>query len=159
MSHNISGIITSFKYEGDLPNIVLAGNYHLIPFGGRDGIVSSEKPISPYEELTPEIRDIMKELSFIGKCAYIETSYFGGMGAQISETWESGKKIDGPLISYDGIENKTAYENVTIVTYSINQALKNLGIVCQEGKDEFDTIGLGQYRSNKKIIEEYNREQ
>ena len=49
------------------------------------------------------------------------------------------------------------YEDVTIVDCSINQALKNIGIYCQEGKDEFDTVGLGKFRSNRKIIEEYER--
>ena len=67
------------------------------------------------------------------------------------------KKIDGPLVSYDGVENKMEYEDVTIVDCSINQALKNIGIYCQEGKDEFDTVGLGKFRSNRKIIEEYGR--
>jgi len=157
MAHNINGIITSFKYEGNLPNIVLVGNYHLIPIESSNGTTSSDKPITPYEELTSEIRETIKDLSFFGRCAYIETAYFGGIGVQISETWENGKKIDGPLISYDGIENKMEYEDVTIVDCSINQALKNIGIYCQEGKDEFDTVGLGKFRSNRKIIEEYDR--
>lgn len=159
MAHNINGIITGFKYEGHLPNIVLIGNYHLIPFKSSNGTASSDKPITPYGELTPEIREIIKDLSFYGRCAYIETAYFGGIGVQISETWENGKKIDGPLISYDGIKNKREYEDVTIVDYPINQALKNIGVYCQEGKDEFDTVGLGKYRSNRKIFEEYDRKQ
>lgn len=161
MAHNISGIITSFKYEGNLPNIILVGNYHLIPIKISYGTTSSEKPITPYEELTPEIRETIKDLSFYGKCAYIETAYFGGigMGVQRAETWENGKKIDGPLISYDGIENKMEYEYVTIVDCSINQTLKNIGVHCQEGEDEFDTVGLGRYRSNEKIFEEYDRKQ
>ena len=93
MAHNIKAIITSFKYEGNLPNIVLVGNYHLIPFDSSYGTTSSEKPITPYEELTPEIREVIKDLSFYGKCAYIETAYFGGIGVQISATWENGKKV------------------------------------------------------------------
>ena len=137
----------------------LVNNYHLIPIKISNGTTSSEKPIIPYEALTPEIKEIIKGLSFNGRCAYIETAYFGGIGVQISETWENGKKIDGPLISYDGIENKMKYEYVTIVDGSINQALKNIGIHCQEGKDEFDTVGLGRYRSNKKIFEAYDKEQ
>ena len=159
MSHNISGIITSFKYEGNLPHVVLVGNYHFIPFDSSNRTTASDQPITPYEELTSEIRETLKDLSFFGRCAYIETSYFGGIGVQRSETWDNGKKIDGPFISYDGIENKMEYENVTIKDYSINQALKNIGIHCQEGKDEFDTVGLGKYRSNRKIFEEYDRRQ
>jgi hypothetical protein len=156
MAHNINGIVTSFKYEGDLPNIGLLDNYHLIPLDSDNGMSSSEKPITPYEDLTPEIREVIKVLSFKGKCAYIETAYFGGIGAQVSETWENGKKIDGPLISYDGINNKMEYESVTIVEGSINQTLKNMGVQCQEGKDEFDTLGLGKFRSNRRIFEACN---
>ena len=51
------------------------------------------------------------------------------------------------------------YEFVTIVDCSINQTLKNIGILCQEGKDEFDTVGLGKYRSNRNFFDEYNRKQ
>lgn len=156
MAHNISGIITSFKYEGHLPNVALVGDYHLIPIDGSHGDTSSGIPIPPYEELTSEIRETIKDLSIHGKCAYIETAYFGGLGVQRSETWENQEKTDGPFISYDGIENKMEYDGVTIVDGSINQALKNIGFHRQEGKDEFDTIGLGRYRSNSKILEAYN---
>jgi len=159
MAHNINGIITSFTYEGNLPNIVLLSNYHLLPFNSNDGMTSSENTISPYEDLTPSIREIIQGLSYNGKCAYIETAYFGGIGTQLSETWENGKIIEGPLISYDGIANKKDFENVKIVDGSINQALKNLGILSQERKDEFDTVGLGKYRSNRKIFEEYEKNQ
>ena len=92
MAHNINGIITSFKYEGNRPNIVLVGDYHLIIFESGDGTTYSDKPIIPYEDLTSEIRATIKELSFFGRCAYIETAYFGGIGVQISETWENEKK-------------------------------------------------------------------
>jgi len=158
MAHNINGIITSFKYEGKLPNIILVGNYHLIPFKNRYGTNYSDKPIAPYEELTTEIRKKIKDLSFYGKCAYIETEYFGGTGVQISETWENGKKIEGPLISFDGVENTMKDENVTAVDNSINQTLKNIGIYRHEGKDEFDSVRLGEYRSNGKIFEEYENQ-
>ena len=48
-------------------------------------------------------------------------------------------------------------ENVTVVDISINQTLKNIGIYRHEGKDEFDSVRLGEYRSNTKIFEEYKK--
>lgn len=155
MAHSIKCIVTSFKYQGNLPNIILVGTYHLIPIENRDETNCSDKRIVPYEELTSEVREEISDLSLNGKCAYIETEYFGGIGVQISETWENGRKIDGPLISFDGVENKMKYENVTVVKNSINQTLKNIGVHQHEGKDEFDSIRLGEYRSNRKIFEEY----
>ena len=155
MAHNISGIVTSFKYDGDLPHIALVGDYYLISVAS----CSSDKPIKPYEELTEDIRRTIKDLSSYGGCAYIETAYFGGMGAQIAEIWENGQMVSGPLISYDGIDTKIKYQQVTIVDAAINQALRNIGVTCEAGHDEFDTMGIGRYRSNRRILEEYERQQ
>ncbi len=158
MAHNISAIITSFKYDGNLPNIVLMDKYHLIPFESDDVTKPSDQSNLPKDDITYDVREMIRDLSALGKCAYIETSYFGGLGVQISETWDKGIRIDGPLISYDGVENKMNYKDVTVVDYPINRALKNLGILKEEDKDEFDTIGLGKYRSNGKIMEEYHQD-
>jgi len=157
MGHIINGIITSFKYEGDLPNVILVGNYHLIPFENEYGKNYIEQTLKPYEELTKETRKILKELSFKGKCAYIETEYFGGSGVQISEAWENGQRIIGPLISFDGSQNYKMPEGATIVEDSINETLRTIGIFKHEGKDEFDSVRLGDYRSNDDIIEEYTK--
>lgn len=159
MAHSINGIITGFKYEGNLPNIVLVDHYHFIPFKSNSRTTPSDEPFAPYGELTPKVRQTIKDLSIHGKCAYVETEYFGGIGVQIAETWENGLRIEGPLISYDGVNNKTEYEDVTIVDYPINQALKHIGVAAQEGKDEFDTLGLGRYRSNRKIFAEWDQKQ
>lgn len=92
MAHNIHAIITSFKYEGGLPNVILVSNYHLIIDRKKYGVNYSEKAFDPYNELTAKTRKELKELSFKGKCVYIETDYFGGQGGQISEVWHNGKK-------------------------------------------------------------------
>lgn len=154
MAHTINGIITSFKYDGELPNVILVGNYHLIPFKNKYGPNYSDSVLKPYEELTKEIRKTLKELSFKGKCAYIETDYFGGLGVQISEAWYNGERIIGPLISFDGIKKPKIPSGAILVEDSINETLKTIGIYKHEGKDEFDSIRLGWYRSNDEIIEE-----
>ncbi|MEQ8706308.1 MAG: hypothetical protein RIC19_20415 [Phaeodactylibacter sp.] len=154
MAHNIYGVITSFTYEGDLPNVVLAEGYHLIPLESTEEAGSSEKPVAPYGALLKGTTAVIRELSFLGKCAYIETAYFGGIGTQIAETWLEGKRIEGPLISYDGVEPKIKFGHVAVVDGAINQALRHLGVQSSEEADEFDVVGLGRYRSNRKIFAE-----
>ena len=159
MAHNIHGIITSFKYEGELPNIILVGNFHFIPFQNTYGQNYSEITLDPYDELTKDTRKILKNLSFNGKCAYVETAYHGGQGSQISEVWHNGEKIIGPLISFDGIENPKIPPEAKKVEDSINETLKSIGVYRHEGKDEFDSVRLGWYRSNSEIIEEFKLNQ
>ena len=138
MGHFVSGIVTSFKYIGDLPHVYLVGNYALIPLSSV-----SEKfkgyAIEPFEELTPNIKKLARDLSFYGKCAFIETSYHGGLGSQASIVWENGDCVFEPTQADD----------------AINRALNFMGIWCHDGKDEFDTARLGWYRSNKEIEQEY----
>lgn len=144
MSHDISGIITSFKYDGDLPHVYLVGNYAFIPLDSHtEGFKGYPiKPFKPYEnELTQEIKNLAKELSYSGRCGFIETSYHGGVGSQLAVVWEMGRCIYGPIDS----------------DTSINDALKLMGIWCHEGKDEFDTARLGWFRSNKEVLEEIRR--
>jgi hypothetical protein len=157
MAHNIHGIITSFKYEGELPNTILVGNYHFIPFQNKYGPNYSDQTLEPYKELTKEARKTLKELSFIGKCAYIETNYFGGPGTQMSEVWENGERILGPLVSFDGIANPKVPEGTALIENSVNEALKTIGIYKNEEMDEFDSARLGWYRSNSEIMEEYEQ--
>lgn len=68
----------------------------------------------------------------------ISTDYFGGTGEQ------TARKISYPTIIYEKFD-------------SIDDALKNYGVIKDSDKDEFDTINLGHYRSNKDfydIVEE-----
>ena len=156
MAHSIHGIITSFKYDGALPNIILVGNYHLIPLSNNFSSSYSELTLEPYRKLTKETRKVLKELSFKGKCAYIETDYFGGPGIQLAEAWHHGERTIGPLISFDGMPNPKVPKGATMVEDAINETLRSIGVYRHEGKDEFDSVRLGWYRSNDKIIEEFN---
>ncbi|HKK76465.1 MAG TPA: hypothetical protein VJ953_15400 [Saprospiraceae bacterium] len=149
MAHQIQGIITSFPYTGPLPHLQLLGPYHLIPL---DDHTPREEIITPYESLSPKIRETLKTLSRQGKCAYIETNYFGGLGTQVSEIWENGERIAGPLLSYDGIENKMQNPAVSVVAEAINQALRDMGVQRAAEKDEFDMLGLGRFRSNHSVL-------
>lgn len=69
---------------------------------------------------------------------HIETDYFGGFGDQSAKLFR-GKKI---LIDLD--------TRIDPVCSPINEALKMMGgVERKSGMDEFDTIGLGRYRTNE----------
>lgn|SRR5574343_347085 len=82
-----------------------------------------------------------KEWSKDKMIAEITTDYFGGMGYQTAKIVECGKVI------YD------ESDEFSFKTKPINEALGIMGIVPDQGKDNFDTIGLGRYRSNEDFNE------
>lgn len=68
---------------------------------------------------------------FFPKYIEIHTDYFGGIGEQNCTCYTRGefpKKLE-----------------------TINEGLKFLGVEKESGMDEFDTVGLGNYRSNEDI--------
>ena len=69
--------------------------------------------------------------------AKIETDYFGGSGEQSAKLYVDGVK---------------KYDESDVFDYSktpINDVLKMMGVVKKTGMDEFDTIGLGKFRTNQ----------
>lgn len=73
----------------------------------------------------PNIREYGKDKTI----AKITTDYFGGFGEQTAKLFVNNKRVlDGD---------------------SINEALRQMGVIRKDGMDEFDTIGLGGYRSNQ----------
>ena len=66
--------------------------------------------------------------------AKIKTDYFGGFGNQSAELF-----IDGKL-EYSADDEYTPCK-------PINEVLRLMGVLRKDGMDEFDTIGLGNYRS------------
>lgn len=75
----------------------------------------------------PNIREYGKDKTI----AKITTDYFGGFGEQTAKLFINNKRV------YDGYESSP-----------INDVLKKMGVTRKAGMDEFDTIGLGKYRSN-----------
>lgn len=70
--------------------------------------------------------------------ASISTDYFGGMGHQSAKLFVDGK------IEYEADDEYDSNYN----TRPINTVLKKMGIARMDGMDEFDMIGLGNYRTN-----------
>jgi hypothetical protein len=68
--------------------------------------------------------------------AKVETDYFGGAGSQSAKVFINGEKVLDQNSEFDWSLRP------------INSALKMLGVVKKDGLDEFDTIGLGEKRTN-----------
>lgn len=69
--------------------------------------------------------------------AKISTDYFGGSGHQEAKLFVDNKKEYDKSSEYDFNINP------------INDVLKMLGVSKKDGLDEFDTIGLSNFRSNE----------
>ena len=67
--------------------------------------------------------------------AVIMTEYFGGVGEQWAVVFEGRSRI-GEL-------------------RTINSALAELGLACQDTRDQFDTLGLGDFRHNPRYLDRY----
>ena len=74
-----------------------------------------------------------------GTLAYIETNYFGGTGSQAAAVF-----VDGKLVLKAAIP---VTRNPPNRDDPINTALRALGVMAAEGQDEFDTLGLRQFRN------------
>jgi hypothetical protein len=81
----------------------------------------------------PNIRDFGKDKTV----ALLSTDYFGGAGHQEAKLFVNNKK------EYDE-SSETNY-----MVSPINDVLKMMGISKKDGQDEFDTIGLSRFRSNR----------
>lgn len=68
--------------------------------------------------------------------AIVETDYFGGVGSQWAQVYRGFTLAD---------------ENIS----QISPALKFLGVPCEAGMDEFDTVGLSKYRSMPDYLDKY----
>ena len=67
----------------------------------------------------------------------IETDYFGGFGEQSAKLYRDNNILMNEDTRTDPVSNP------------INQALKMMGVKAKPGMDEFDTVGLGRYRTNE----------
>lgn len=88
--------------------------------------------------------NISKEFRIDKTIAKISTDYFGGSGNQSAKLFVNNKKV------YD--KSDEHYGSDKYASSPINEVLKMIGVVKINGMDEFDTIGLGKYRSNNDLI-------
>jgi hypothetical protein len=98
-----------------------------------------ELPDAPLKEISAALHQLAHKISTHAPVAYVATFYFGGDGGQEAVAWDSEKVIFSPLsIGYGCVEWPNS---------SISQALRAIGVSrIDERHDEFDSIGLGNYR-------------
>jgi hypothetical protein len=92
--------------------------------------IDSSDQIGNFLKLSSEVEDWAQQISSKGLVAYVEAEFFGGEGDQSAVAWNAGSCVLGPI-----------YEQ-----YSINRALKLLGVDRKNAHDEFDAMGLGKHR-------------
>ncbi len=132
MTHHISGFIgpedklkVQTKKLNNAKIIPLAQGFAFMPMG-------SELYSEVYKYNPKPMLWLAKRLG-LDSIAWIETDYFGGFGEQSAITWINGKK----------------HRYREQFGSNIDNAMKALGVVCEGDKDEFDTLGLGKYRTNE----------
>ncbi len=91
---------------------------------------SGEQCFSELDFFDESGSELLERYSFHAKLAYIETDYFGGVGTQAGILYENGKVAIAPRRAPG----------------TINILLRALGVWCEPGKDEFDSLGLWKYR-------------
>lgn len=129
MGHCISiYVINKSELREDKINKVLSdkNNYQEIVWTElKEGILATT--------YIPNIRDFGKDKTV----GVISTDYFGGSGHQEAKLFVNNKKEYDKSSEFDWLERP------------INSILKMMGVISEDGQDEFDTIGLSNYRSNQ----------
>ncbi|RST52508.1 hypothetical protein [Variovorax sp. DXTD-1] len=100
---------------------------------------STEVEHPKVDDMAPGVAGLAKELSRAGPVAYISTEFFGGAGGQEAVVWDGGRVA---LLLSDGTDGGIAWPNSPV-----SRALRTIGVSAEDGKDEFDTLGLGTHRS------------
>ena len=88
-----------------------------------------------FERLIPGVDQFARLLSERGLVAYVEATFTGGYGGHATMLWKHRERIEPP-------------------GDSINTVLQRLGVVPSPGLDEFDTVGLGKYRTTRQWLSE-----
>jgi hypothetical protein len=120
--------------------VALPQSFGLIPVTERllaflHGEAPARFPARPaFEYLSPAMEHWLAPFSQTGSIAYLEAEYFGGAGVQAAAVWTRGVLT---------LEPGTGAP-------SINDALRVLGVVAQEGLDQFDTLHLGRCRETER---------
>ena len=127
--------LTSFRAARVVP---LSGDLALLPMVEvlRNAIQSQNhdperEPQWPFWHLSPEGAMTVAETCTEGALVYVEARFYAGVGTQASVGWSNGALRHGPVTAPD----------------AINRALRFLGVAADDGRDEFETVGLGRRRA------------
>ena len=153
MAHSISAAILKGTYDSqqarqfELPAIELGEGLTLFPLHAGHCDAWSEKldisdPPGDWRPLL-DVRVVhyfMSRLAPEPFFAVMETDYFGGAGDQAAVVYKGAQTV---MPRYEG------------ETGPINNALKLLGVRRSRSQDEFDTVGLGRFRSFDELFRAY----
>ncbi len=115
--------------------------------------VGSDPAFEEFQKLSKSIELVLKQNSYKEKIAYIETEYFGGTGVQAAVSYSKGNVFDGPKLTRTSWDyKKCEYIDEPIEERAINSILSGLGLEKRNDIDSFDNLGLGNFRSNEKIL-------
>ena len=153
MAHVLEAFIGSEKELRDIlaqlgvPGMPLRGGFLIVPLGQvRDRLAMSaaaSKTTKPYENLAMTAAELDWALAASKRCplVYVQTNYFGGRGEQAALLCRHGRITHGPLFHSNSDEHTPASR------MPINMALRRLGVCADEELDEFDTVGLIEFRN------------
>jgi hypothetical protein len=150
MGHCIHAIVAETKIADaicarfpELPRVETAKDFSILPVDANfiDRVVGARPPQTTGNDefmlLTQGFRGLLRDLSKLGKIAYVETEYFGGTGGQ------------GAAVFADGAETMCP----TWASGAINKALGILGLRKPLLADRFWALGLPKYRSNDALLD------
>ena len=107
-----------------------------------------------FEMLSKSVEAVLRENSHKEPIGYIETEYHGGEGAQVGVAYSKGKILEGPISTFTSWDNhKMMFLDKPEGKGAINTILYKLGLEERNDIDGFDNLGLGNFRTNEKIIQ------
>jgi len=102
--------------------------------------IDDDVTVDGFQYLTSAIIEVLEKHSHLSKLAYFETEYFGGRGSQVAILYENGKQKFPAIFTNDITDWEVDEER------AINKVLKDFNVHVLNGMDEFDSIGLGNFR-------------
>lgn len=94
--------------------------------------------VDGFQQLSAGLKNALIAEVGSGQIVYLETEYFGGFGSQAAAVFEAGAVVfeAATPVGYEGISPDDP----------INSALRILGVTANQSLDEFDAVGLGEFR-------------
>jgi hypothetical protein len=103
--------------------------------------------VEGFYELSAGIARRARELSQEWVVLYVHCEFFGGAGIHAAIAWDQERIVFGPRFTQTpGQPAELHYQPAGRPGMAINVALRALGVHAEDGRDEFDTLGLGRHR-------------
>jgi hypothetical protein len=154
MGHHITAVIGTAPLIERVAAAAAAPPITSLSFGlviaplGEDQIdaITELKPGSyahGFAYLSEALQTFLSSVTLDGALTYVETNYFGGAGSQAAAVFSGGEMVfrGATSIGRESIRRDDP----------INVALRKVGIEATDGRDEFDTLGLGRFRSMESL--------